>query len=158
MNKQSNKTRHISIYQLFERLQIEYIVAELRKKIYPRAKDKDYYKKIMAFKEEKVRDISKRNNLPSIFNDSIIREKMYALVYTKGYPNFHYEGAINAESFKEKDLLYYYNVGSEVRINYDNSNVEVGVIRNCDFQRNLVEVDVRNSIKLVPLYSIVRIL
>ena len=56
-----NKTRDVSLYELFKILQIEYIHNELRYKIYPSKSDKIFHEKVMKYKKTKIEDIALRN-------------------------------------------------------------------------------------------------
>jgi len=79
----TQKSRHQSLYDFLECLQLEYVTVELRSKIYPSISDKKYYKKVMGYKLEKVEDIALRNDLPTIFNNDEKRREIYEMVYTK---------------------------------------------------------------------------
>ena len=99
------KTRNLSISEYFNVLQEEYLIAEFRKKIYYSPKDKAYYGRVMMHKRNKIENISKRNNLESIFTS----DKKYWEVYNKLFdhscrPKF---------LMNEKDVTNYYNPGNE---------------------------------------------
>ena len=68
------KTRHLSTYEYLQVLQIEYIVAELRKKIYVKKKDKDFYRRVLEGIEKKIKDISTKD----LENALIERANMHA--------------------------------------------------------------------------------
>ena len=70
------KDRHISILEYFNRLQLEYLLYELRTKIYPSSDDKAKFKKVLQFKKDKINDISKKNMLISIFDDEELKRDM----------------------------------------------------------------------------------
>ena len=90
--EQSTKTRDISIYTFFEKLQEEWVVAELRYKIYPKKKDREFWKKVMEGKKEKINNIADRNAIPSIFSNNEIKQVLYQRIYTEGgLPNFIYK-------------------------------------------------------------------
>ena len=86
------KSRTIPFSEYFDNLQKEYIVAELRSKIYPKEKDKEYYRdREMKGKRKKIEDISLRNNLPTIFNSIEKRKRFDQEIYNQqGLPNFIY--------------------------------------------------------------------
>ena len=63
----SEKTRNLSVYEYLKELQVEYIVFELRRKIYQSQKDRRHFEKVLNFKETKIKDIARRNCLKSIF-------------------------------------------------------------------------------------------
>lgn len=122
------KDKDLSIFEFYETLQKEYIVCELRKKIYPRDKDKRYYGKTAEFKESKIKDISERNQLPSIFNSESVKKDITGRVFSEfGMPNFMYRNNAEKLELKPKDIYYYYNEGVEVKVKTE-AGVKVGVI------------------------------
>ena len=142
-----NKSRSQTIYEYLESLQIEYIVADLRCKIYNRNVDKMYWGGIKELKKQKINEISNRNLLPNIFNngDSLvaIQEKVYVGL---SYPNFFYN--VNdkyIEQRKNWDLLSYFREGSEVRFShYD--NIEIGYIKKFELGSETAIVTQRGTI------------
>jgi len=124
----TQKSRHQSLYDFLECLQLEYVTVELRSKIYPSISDKKYYKKVMGYKLEKVEDIALRNDLPTIFNNDEKRREIYEMVYTKfGAPTFSYKDNDDKNKFVETDLLNYFAIGAEVRIQ-EEEGIQIGVI------------------------------
>lgn len=122
------KDKDQSIYEFYETLQIEYLVCELRRKIYPRDKDKRYYRKTALHKENKIIDISERNHLPSIFNDEALKKSLINKIYGDfGLPNFTYRNGVEKKELQPKDVYYYYNSGVEVRVKTDDG-IKVGII------------------------------
>ncbi len=61
------KDRDISILDFFYALQREFICLEIRSKIYISKNDKEYFGKLMAKKKTAILTLSKKNNLPNIF-------------------------------------------------------------------------------------------
>lgn len=99
------KTRNLSTAEYFLVVQKEYLIAEFRKKIYYNPKDKAYYQRVMDFKAEKIRDISKRNRLDSIFNNSSKLEELRNELFDKlGKPKFE---------LTPLDVENYYATGNE---------------------------------------------
>lgn len=122
------KDKDQSIFEFYETLQMEYLICELRRKIYPKDKDKSYYTKTGNHKEEKIRDISERNQLPSIFNNNGTRAEISARVFNEfGLPNFMYKNKDEADELKPKDIFYYYNEGVEVKVKTD-EGMKIGTI------------------------------
>lgn len=159
MSKQ--KSRHQSLYEYLECLQLEYITCELRKKVYFKRKDKSYYSKTMDRKKIKIEDIAERNHLPTIFNDDKIKEGMYSLVYKEhGYPEFIYNSEEDKVEFLEKDKENYYLKGSEVRVLMEDGYVEVGTIEDSFFDEEIAHVKLRNhpETKPYPMDRVTRIL
>lgn len=126
----TEKTRDITLYEYLDCLQLEYIQAELRSKIYPKPKDKTYWKKVMSGKKAKIDDIAGRNGLPTIFTDNLIKDQYRAkIVNDTGIPSFIYkEASIDDDEFKEKDFCYYYSIDNEVKVLVGNGEVSVGRI------------------------------
>jgi len=152
------KTRDLTIYKYFEQLQLEYIVIELRKKIYPSLNDQEYYSRVMEQKKEKVEDIASRNNLLSIFNDKKTRKFQYNQIYSSyGMPNFIYKDEEHRQKYEPLDRRYYYFPGSEVKINID-AEPKVGNIVSADFNKNKAVVMVEKEKYEIPLEHISRIL
>lgn len=131
MNERQNfKDKDQSIFEFYEALQMEYLICELRRKIYPRDKDKKYYGKISSFKESKIRDISERNHLPSIFSSEDTRKDISSKIFGEfGLPKFSYRNENERLELQPKDVYYYYNKGVEVRVKLEDA-VKVGVITN----------------------------
>jgi hypothetical protein len=136
MESDKVKTRHLSIFQFYEMLQSEYLVLELRSKIYPAISDKEYYKRVMEQKKEKILDIASKNYLPSIFDDPEIKNHKREEIYKPfGMPNFIYKDEEHKKRFAPLDKKYYYLPESEVRITVD-GELRVGKIQSVDFHLN----------------------
>lgn len=130
------KTRNLTIFQFYDQLQLEYIVLELRKKIYPSLSDKEYYTRVMEQKKEKIIDIASKNYLPSIFTDKKIKQHKYNEVYkVSGLPNFFYKDENHKQKYASLDKKYYYLPGSEIRFIID-AEVKIGKIEEVDFNKN----------------------
>lgn len=125
----NKKTRDLSILEFLKALQIEYINAELRRKIYPKVKDKSFYKRTLERKKEKILDISNRNKLPNIFNDDQIKKDFYEMIYIEwGIPNFLYKDELHHTEFRRWDVINYFLPESEVRIKREGGEISVGTI------------------------------
>lgn len=155
----NDKSRNLSVYKYYEQLQLEYIVMELRKKIYPAKKDKNYYSKVMKFKQEKIEDIALRNKLPSIFSDSSMRKSCYSKVYpTEGLPNFFYKNKSEKEELQQKDYMFYFAKNSEVKFT-SGSEVVIGTVISVDFDSQTVNIeDYNRNVHVMNLNHITRIL
>jgi len=146
-----NKSRHQSLYDFLQALQLEYVSAELRSKIYTSNSDKRYYKRVMSHKKEKIEDISLRNDLNTIFTDDSVKKEVYALTHTKfGIPTFVYRNDEDKAKFEESDLLNYFSVGSEVKIQGDDESVEIGIIVDAQQFENKWN-DGNNDIDSIPI-------
>lgn len=127
INNSSRKSRDQKFFEFFVILQKEYIVAELRKKIYPDASGKAKSQEIMDGKKKKIFDIAFKNSIKTIFPDMKVgvtslydeelRIRLYKEVYNdKGMPNFIYRDDHQKSLLAEKDRKCYFMLGSEVRI------------------------------------------
>lgn len=123
------KSRDISLFKYLGVLQREYLIAELRRKIYVKPKDKQYYERVMRFKREKIEDISERNLLPNIFDNTSEGEMQREQIFPNqgGYPVFIYRDESEKESYAIKDFENYYSPGSEVKVKSE-GGFQVGVI------------------------------
>lgn len=115
------KSRKISFMEYFENLQREYIVSELRSKIYPNEKDKKYYiEREMAGKRLKIEDISYRNNLENIFSSPFMKRKFYAEIYpSTGLPNFIYRDESDRKKREKLDIYNYFSKNTLVTVIYN---------------------------------------
>jgi len=99
------KSRNLSVAGYFEVVQKEYLIADFKRKIYYNVKDKQYYQKVMSFKADKINNIAERNNLNSVLNDKLTRDKVHSELFdAKGNPTFR---------MTESDFVNYYLAGSE---------------------------------------------
>jgi len=134
-----DKTRNLSVYEYLKELQIEYIVFELRKKIYSSSKDKNYFDKVLGFKKPKIEDIALRNSLKTIFENLEMKKSYSQKVYREGYPDFHYKTEEQREEFENKDLQYYYAIGSDVRF-FVEGEAHVGKVKSFDLEVHVLQV------------------
>lgn len=160
------KTRHLSIATYFKYLQLEYIVAELRSKIYISNIDKQYWRGVMKGKKEKILDIALRNALPSIFTkegqlhyNGKTKQEYYAMVYKEwGLPDFHYVGEEEKNKFFYRDEWNYYRKNEEVRVLGSDNEVSVGIIIEIDFKRKFVSVKIEEKIIVFNFKDVARTL
>lgn len=151
MSEKSSKSKNQSPLEYFDTLQKEYFVAEIRRKIYPSIRDKEYYKMLMERKKDKIQNISIRNRLDSIFTSDEVKMKYMQLVYPdRGLPKF---------DVCEKDIKNYYMTGSDVRFEI-NSVKYLGKIEDVNFINNTALVKIRGEKdrKYLKLHDITRIL
>jgi len=152
------KTRNQTALQYFESIQIEYVCAELRTKIYPKTKDREYWKRVMLGKKQKIEDFSERNLLPSIFSDSSQKDFIEDKVYNKHLttPSFIYRDDEQQQQQEHFDLVYYYMKGVDVRVDIDDEYF-VGVVSSYRSFSQTIEVEINGEKKTVPTKSVVRI-
>lgn len=153
------KSRNLSVSQLFEVLQEEYIVCELRFKIYPILQHKDYWKGLMQKKKEKIIDIAKKNNLFSIFDDSRVKidfEKR--VIHEIGYPTFIYKDD-NQRLLQEKwDYHNYYLPKTEVKVYNEDGKLLVGTIESVDFANNKISISIEKATQEYSIETVTRVL
>lgn len=161
-DKNKNKTRDLSYFKFLDILQSEYILAELRKKIYPSLSDKNYYERVMKGKKEKIEDIAIRNSLKTIFNDKETKIKKYKEIYNdQGYPNFFYRNEEDRLNNEIKDKRNYYMIGSEVKVFSINGGEEkIGKIDSISFKTMTAKIEFEdiNEINIFDLNLVTRIL
>ena len=123
------KSRQLTTYQYFEVLQLEYLIAELRMRIYPTTEDRAYWNRVMQGKQRTIEEIAIKNHLPSILTDEDMRRDFEKRIYpeVKGHPRFVYRNEEDRAKQETLDLIYYYNKGTEVRYEFQ-GDVEVGII------------------------------
>jgi hypothetical protein len=135
------KTRNLSTFDYLEVLQTEYVVAQVRKKIYPHKKDKAYYERTMEHKRTKIEDIASRNSLPTIFNDTKVKDAMFARVLVAvGFPNFHYKNEEVRAELEPKDFANYYSPESEVKVVQRDGTLKFGELCNANLSSGLAYV------------------
>lgn len=157
-NLKSFKDRNLSTIDYLEILQMEYIVAELRYKIYKNAKDKAFYLKVMNGKKFKIEDINKRNSLPTIFNDDVVKEKYYKQIYlNSGFPKFMYVSEKHRLDYQTKDFDYYYTLNCDFKISLNNT-VTIGKLKSINKENNEATLLVENKLITILLDKITRII
>lgn len=110
------KSRKQTVYEFFQTLQVEWIVADLRSRIYPQVSDKAYWTKVKDGKRVIIDNIAEKNFLPTIFVDSEMKRALENKVYRdKGIPSFMYKDEDHERIQKPLDLTYYYAKGVDVR-------------------------------------------
>lgn len=139
----SRKSRDLPILDYYEILQKEYIVAELRRKIYPSKRDKDYYERVMDGKREKIEDIATRNGLPSIFTDDDMKERYYDSVYGDSFPDFVYKSDREEQQLAPKDKSNYYQEGEDFKITTGDDEFKFGTLISVDHDKEVAKLKVR---------------
>lgn len=156
----NNKSRDLSVVQLFEILQEEFIVCELRAEIYPLDKHKDYWRDLMKKKKDKIIDIAKKNALFSIFDDKRIKADYDKRIIPEiGFPKFIYKDDAQRLLQEKWDIHNYYLPKTEVRVyDEDQSKMIQGVIKSVDFPAQLVKVTVGEISKEYNIELVTRVL
>lgn len=136
--------RKISFNDFFACLQREYLVAELRYKIYEKPKDKNYYlnKEILG-KKKTIEEIASRNNYPCIFTDTWLRDKYKSEIYNEwGLPNFIYRSNEDREGRRPKDIVAYFHKGVEVIVKLNSGEIVDGIVFWTDLENHTVRVKI----------------
>jgi len=158
----SSYNRKLSIISYFDKLQLEYIINELRRKIYHKKKDKTYYSRVLEQKRQNIEDISSRNKLPSIFNDVNVKKLYYDKIYNEfGLPNFMYRSEAHRAEFELNDIQNYFLVGSEVKFKKEkDNNIYIGTILLFELETKKILIEERENKKLTSCFveSVARIL
>lgn len=157
------KSRNLGIYQFFEILQLEAIVADLRSKIYPRIKDKNYWKKVYEYKRKTTSEIAERNKiegveLPTIFSDEEVFKSYSAKIFGDGgYPMFLYKDKEQELQQSYYDSQNYYAKGADVLAKVE-GEVKIGVVKYYQPNSSTVTVDFNGSEKELDIKLVTRIL
>lgn len=157
------KSRHLPIYEFFRILQLEAIVADLRSKIYPKTKDKDFWKKVYENKKNTVLDIASRNKvnnlpLPSIFTDDEILEEYKREVYGDGgFPKFIYKNEEQKYQQGYFDCINYYAKNADVACKYFNE-IKIGNVKYYQNGSKNVSVIIDGKDFNLPITDVTRIL
>lgn len=123
------KTRRQSVYEYFEALQLEWIVADLRYRISTKIKDKEFWRRVKEGKKVTIETIADRNQLPTIFTDLDMRAELEKRVYRNNtYPNFLYRNEEDKEAQGYWDLFHYYKHNADIRFEHF-GEVRVGKIK-----------------------------
>lgn len=154
-----NNVRKLSVVKYFEQLQNEYITAKIRSQIYPSYGDRQYWKKVMQRKKDKITDIAERNKIPSIFSDQELLKKVDSKIKgPQGFPIFNYKDQNEYDKLYLSDLNNYYHKGSEVRVNPTETTFCFGIIENFDQSKNLVLVKIDDKDLIFHIDVVTRIL
>lgn len=139
-----NISRKLSVHELFDILQEEYIVCKLRAKIYLKDHLKEYWEKVALGKKQKILDIAKKNSLSCIFDHTEIEKEYNKKVFReKGYPHFYYTSSRVKEQQEYWDLWNYYYKETPVKIFFEDKEPEEGFVvkNNIEEKKVLVKVD-----------------
>lgn len=126
MHKKSLPTiEHLDI------LQKEYLICLYRKKIYKKIKDKEYWGRVANMKEQTIKKISERNELPNIFTcDKIMAKKQFEVFNAENFPLFYYIDEESKATQLLKDIRYHFSPQTSVKwIENDeiNTSVVIGI-------------------------------
>jgi len=141
-----SKDRELSKADFLDILQKEYFVNEIKYKIYNHKLDRNHYKKVMGYKQEKIENISKvLGGVSTIFNDDETHEQYRSEVYPKmGLPNF---------DLSPLDYEKYYAEDTDVIVNIEDEKRKIGKLLSVNFDKNIGVVKLRGSADETP-YSL----
>lgn len=148
----------MTTFEYFQKLQLEYIVTQLRLRIYRAKTDKEFYARALQGKKLKIEEIGIKNRIPTIFTDKDLFESFEKKIYRDGtYPLFYYRDAEHKIVQEPLDLLFYYYRGTEVRF-LEEETVKVGVVQNYEIGRDSLTLKEDGLVKRVNLNNCQRIL
>ncbi len=151
-------SRKLSVTELFDILQQEYIVCQLRAKIYLKEHLKEYWGKVADGKKRKIIDIAKKNSLPCIFDHKEIEGEYNKKVFReKGYPHFYYTSREVKEQQEYWDLWNYYYKDSPVKTFFDDKEPEEGVVIKNNIEEKQVLVKIDKKEYLISMEKVTRI-
>lgn len=152
--------RKLSTYQFFEILQVEWLIADLRCRIYNDDKDRAYWGRVREGKKAKINNIADKNKLPTIFTDEELCRDLEKRIYNDySYPNFFYKDENQKKSQGYWDLLHYYSKDREVRYEHL-GEVKIGkVVDYTPFDHEIrVQCLKTSNVEIVAVTKTVRIL
>lgn len=163
-NSNKRKSRDQRFFEFFITLQKEYIVAEIRKKIYPDIHGKEKSQEIMLGKKRKIFDMAIKNSIKTIFPDMKIGEMslydeqlkidLYREIYgEKGIPNFIYRDDSQRDRLAFKDKRCYFAPDSDFK-----TPDGIGILRDVDFENNLCHIEIKGELKEFSMSEVSRIL
>lgn len=130
--------RNLSILDYLKQLQLEYLLYELRIKIYPKSEDKKNFKEILEYKENKILDICQKNNLDNMFTNGEILTEI---------ENDFYDQFGNPTNLTKRDKYFYFWLGSDFSfkgrgvklISYDLQSLTCKVK---DYKNSIIDLDI----------------
>jgi len=131
--------RQLSIYEYYNQLQLEYLSAEIRSKIYKNESDVKYWQTIMAHKRNKILDIALRNKLQSIFDSKEKYNELISQILVWGIPKLQYRDIVQERRLKKRDLYHYFKPGTDVKVK-NGSGVLIKKIEWYDLDKNLIKL------------------
>jgi hypothetical protein len=163
-NSNKRKSRDQKFFEFFITLQKEYIVAEIRKKIYPDIHGKEKSQEIMSGKKKKIFDMAIKNSIKTIFPDMKVggmslydeqlRIDLYREIYKdKGFPDFIYRDDTQRLRLEYKDKKCYYYPDSDFK-----TSKGIGILRDTDFDNNICHIEIKGELEEFSMDEVSRIL
>ena len=158
MKKSSMSDKKLSREELFEVLQREYIICELRSQIYPFPHHKQYWQKVGKQKKQKIIDIATKNQSVCIFDSPKIKQQYRdELVPEWGLPLFYYINDKQKDTQQKWDIFNYFARKSEVKIKQLDDNVVIAKVKNIDLKIGEVTVIIDNDEQYYPYSALSRV-
>jgi len=135
--------KKISTFELLCDLQEEYIQTLIRIKVYPRKKDKVFFKELLAKKESKIDSISKRNRINTLLDSSEEKSFWWGKVLQDfGMPNFNYTNKYDMPSYFGKEIRGTPMIGTTVLVESDlfSSERTLAIVDSVDHDKGVVVV------------------
>lgn len=144
MMENCNKSRDISLVDYYHNLQLEFVSYFVRAKTY-RKDYVEFYNKICEGKRDKIKNISSRNNLPSIFdNEDLKNQCVSKFLNNMGLPNFLYKNAEVQKKMECWDKFNYFSKGVSVKV-VISGRVILGTITKNDTNHEVLSVNILDS-------------
>lgn len=107
--------RKLEPHSLLDVLQQEYIICKLREIIYPFEHHKEYWRNTASMKKERILDLSKKIQIPNIFEDDRISQGcLDILINNRVIPKFYYSSNKIKDQQTYWDLFNWFAPGSKV--------------------------------------------
>lgn len=151
-------SRKLSVHELFNILQEEYIICRLRSTIYLKSHLKEYWGRVADGKKRKILDIAKKNSLPCIFDHKDIEKEYSKRVFrVKGYPHFYYTSKEAKGRQEYWDLWNYYYKESPVKVFFDDKEAEKGIVVENNIEEKKVTVEIEGKRYVQSMEKVTRI-
>lgn len=143
------------------RLEREYVVSAIRKRIYKKEKDQAYFKRVCELKKKNIEAIAEKHNMPCMF-DSYQRElEVYDEVQNGqfgGYPNFTYSPQQIEQKKDLEDYKTYYSIGIPVEVvcSSESKTPQSGKVHERNFFKKTVTVETSAGEKITVGHTTVR--
>lgn len=159
MERVSNKTRNLSIFEFLDVLQKEFICCELRFKTYTHERQREYWRETGEKKKEKIQSISQKHNLRNILDDqNIYRIVEFTVLGEFGFPKFIYKDENQKQQIQKWDVLNYYSSNCDVLVKIGDETKNAKAVKVEEISDNpIVLVDVQGQLMSIKGEFITRI-
>lgn len=137
----SNKTRHLSPLEYLKVLQEEWYVNDLRSKIAPNFRDRNFHRRVADLKAKRVQEMCERNKIPCIFaTEQSLEEykKRFIVNHELGMPIFN--------GITELDVQNYFAPRTDVKFRLkDSEKIFLGKIISVNIPESNAIVEQENN-------------